>query len=77
MDITKYEIELTRHALIRADEREIEPFMYLATIKGGRIERTGKNAIKFSKEYKNLEVICIGEIFPGWIKILTIERIKK
>ena len=74
MDITKYEIEIKRHAFIRAMERQITPDMVEATIKGGKIKQFGKNNIKFTKKYKKFTVICVGEIIGDKIKILTIEK---
>ena len=49
MDISQYEIELKRHAFIRAMERGITPDMIEATIKGGTVKRFGKNNMKFIK----------------------------
>ena len=74
MDITKYEIEIKRHAFIRALEREITPDMIEATLKGGKIKRFGKNNVKFIKKYKKFTVICVDEIVGDKIKIITIER---
>ena len=74
MDITKYEIEIRRHAFIRALEREITPDMIEATLKGGKIKRFGKNNVKFIKKYKKFTVICVDEIVGDKIKIITIER---
>lgn len=73
MEISSFDIEIKRHALIRAMERNITPDMVEATLRGGKIERFGKNYLRFSKEYKRLTVICIGEIAGMHIKIITIE----
>ena len=73
MDITQYEIEVKRHALIRAMERKVTPDMVEATLKGGKIEQFGNDNVKFSKKYKNFEVVCIGQIIGIKIKIFTIE----
>ncbi len=73
MDITQYEIEVKRHAFIRAMQRGVTPDMIEATLKGGRIERFGKNNIKFIKEYKRFTVICVDQIIGTKIKIVTIE----
>lgn len=73
MDRTKYEIELQRHAFIRAMQRGVTPDMIEATLKGGKIQSFGKNNLKFQMEYKNLTVICVGEIVGVKIKIMTIE----
>jgi len=47
--------------------------MVEATIKCGKIERFGKNYIRFSKQYKRFTVICIGEVAGTRLKIITIE----
>lgn len=73
MDIAQYEIEIKRHAFIRAMQRGVTPGMIEATLKGGRIKRFGKNNVKFSKEYKKFTVICVDEIIGSKIKIVTIE----
>ena len=51
MDITQYEFEIKRHALIRAMQRGVTPDMVEATLKGGKIVRFGKNNLKFYKKY--------------------------
>jgi hypothetical protein len=76
MDITRFEIELTRHALMRADERGITPDLYMAVLKGGSVKRSGKHIVRFSKDYKKFRIICIGTVFPGRIDIITIECAK-
>ena len=74
MNITQYEIEIKRHAFIRAMERGITPDMIEATIKGGTVKRFGKNNVKFIKKYKHFHVICVDEIIGHRIKIVTIEK---
>ena len=73
MDITQYEFEVKRHAFLQAFKRQVTPDMIEATLKGGKITRHGKNYVKFIKEYKRFEVICVGEIIGTRIKIITIE----
>jgi len=73
MDITQYDFEIKRHAFIRAMQRKVTPDMIEATLKGGKIERFGKNNLRFVKDYKNFKVICIGEMIGTKIKIITIE----
>jgi len=68
-----YELEISRHAFIRAMEREVMPHMIEATLLGGKLKRFGKHGIKLSKRYKRFEVICIGEIKGQVLKIITIE----
>ena len=73
MDITQYDFEIRRHAFIRALERKITTDMIEATLKGGKIERFGKNNLRFYKKYKNFTVVCIDQIIGTKIKIVTIE----
>jgi hypothetical protein len=74
MNISQYEIEIKRHAFIRAMERGITPDMIEATIKGGTVKRFGKNNVKFIKKYKYFQVICVDEIIGHRMKIVTIEK---
>jgi len=74
MNISQCEIDIKRHAFIRAMERGITPDMIEATIKGGKVKKFGKNNVKFSKKYKHCTVICIDEIIGQRIKIVTIEK---
>ncbi len=74
MDISQYEIVIRRHALIRAMQRGITPDMIEATIKGGTLQRFGKNNVKFIKKYKHCTVICVDEIIGTRIKIITITK---
>jgi hypothetical protein len=74
MNISHYEIEIKRHAFIRAMERGITPDMIEATIKGGTVKRFGKNNVKFSKKYKHFTVLCIDEIIGHRKKNVTIEK---
>ncbi len=73
MEIKQYEIEIKRHAFIRALQRGVSPDMIEATLKGGKIIRFGKNNIKFFKKYRKFIVICVGQITSTKIKIVTIE----
>ena len=73
MDIINYEIEIKRHAFIRAMERGVTPDMIEATLRGGKVKRFGKHNLKFYKKYKRFTVICVGQIEGMKIKILTIE----
>lgn len=74
MDIHRYDIQISRHALLRALERHITPDMVEASIKGGKIQRFGKHGAKLIKPYKDFTVICVGEIKGLAIKIMTIEK---
>ena len=69
VDRTKYDIEIKRHVFVRAMQRKIHPDLIENTIMNGRIERFGKNNVKFVSK----SVICVGEISGLKLKILTIE----
>jgi len=73
MDITQYDLEIKRHAFIRAMERNVTPDMIEATLKGGKLERFGKHNVRFIKDYKRFRVICVGQLIGTKIKIFTIE----
>ena len=72
MDIHRFTIVITRHTIIRAMERGVTPDMIEATIRGGIIERIGKNNFRFIKQYKRKTVICIDEIRDTTIVIATV-----
>lgn len=76
ISLRHYEVEIRRHALVRAMQRGIGPEMVEATILGGKIKRFGKSNIKFIKRYKRFSVICIAEVTGLRIKVLTIETKK-
>lgn len=69
MDRTKFDIEIKHHTFVRAIQRGIDPDLIEKTIINGKIERFGKNYMKFVSK----SVICIGEISGLKIKIITIE----
>jgi hypothetical protein len=70
----KWEIEIKKHAFIRAKQRKIRGWMIYTTIKGGRIQRFGKDGIKFIMKYKKGELVCVGRMQnSNKINILTIE----
>jgi hypothetical protein len=72
MDITQYEFNIKRHALIRAMERGVTPDMVEATLKGGAVTRFGRRNIRFEKRYRRFTVICVDEVCGNMIKIVTI-----
>ncbi|MBT4824653.1 DUF4258 domain-containing protein [Candidatus Woesearchaeota archaeon] len=72
MNISHYDIEIKRHALIRAMQRGITPDIIEATIRGGKIKKHGKNYVRFYQKYKRGTIVCIGELKGTKIKILTI-----
>jgi hypothetical protein len=74
MDIRGYDIVIKRHALMRAMERGITPDMIDAAIRSGRVERFGKSNVRFVKEYKDFDVVCVDEMIGRRIKIVTITR---
>ena len=74
MNIRDYEIEIRRHAFIRAMQKGIHPDMIESTIKLGKIEKHGKNNVKFVKKFKKFTVVCVDEIVRNKIKIVTIGK---
>jgi hypothetical protein len=72
-NLREYDVKITHHAFIRAMQRGVDPDMVEATVRGGKIERFGKNYVKFSKPYKRCLVVCVGEIVGIKITIITIE----
>lgn len=69
MDRYKYEIEIKRHAFIRAMQRNIDPDLIENTIMTGKLKQYGKNYVKFVSR----SIICVGEITDLKIKIFTVE----
>jgi hypothetical protein len=74
MDIRGYVVIIKRHAFVRAMERGITPDMIDAAIRSGRIERFGKRNVRFVKEYKDFDVVCVDEMIGSRIKIVTVTR---
>ena len=72
VDISKFEFEIKHHVFKRAMQRGIHPDRIEDTLKKGKIERFGKNYIKFVTR----SLVCVGEISGLKIKIMTIERRK-
>lgn len=69
------QILITVHAVKRAREREIAyPDHVYKVLKNGKVERFGKNNIKFISKSKKGSIICIGEDLGQVIIIKTIER---
>ncbi len=69
VDRTKYDIEIKHHVFVRAMQRKIHPDFIENTIKNGKIERFGKNYVKFISK----SIICVGELSGLKLKIITIE----
>ncbi|MBI4149511.1 hypothetical protein HY491_03615 [Candidatus Woesearchaeota archaeon] len=69
------QIFITTHAVKRAREREIAyPDHVLTVLKTGKVERFGKQGIKFISKSKKNAIICVGEDIGHAIIIKTIER---
>ena len=73
MDVTGLEIELKRHAVIRAIQRGVSPGMIEATIKGGKIFCHGRNRLKFTRQYKKSRITCVDHVKGDRVVIVTIE----
>ena len=76
LEIRGQPVYVTTHAIIRAREREISyPDQIYRVIKTGKVERFGKNGIKFiGKRSKKGCIICVGEDLGENIIIKTVER---
>lgn len=71
--LRRYDIELTRHSFVRANQRHIDLDKIYATVRGGKIKRIGKHYMKFTKRYKRFELICVGQITCEGVRIFTVE----
>lgn len=69
-----YRIELSRHASIRARQRNISTDLIYWTIKTGKITRFGKNHLKFIKRYKKFIIKCVGGVIGDKILIVTVTK---
>ena len=74
MDISKYDVEIKRHAFLRALERGIDPDMIEQTLLRGKMEKFGKHGVKFINKGAKRTIICVGEILGTRIRIFTIEE---
>ncbi len=74
MDISKYEVEIKRHAFIQAVKRGIDPDMIENTLRKGRTERFGKHGIKFVNKGSKRTIICVGQIVGITITVFTVEE---
>ncbi len=72
MDISKYDLEIKHHVFIQALRRGIHPDFIEDTLAKGKMERFGKNGVKFIARGSKRTVICVGEIVGMKIKIFTI-----
>ena len=74
MDISKHDVEIKRHAFLRALERGIDPDMIEQTLLRGKMEKFGKHGVKFINKGAKRTIICVGEILGTRIRIFTIEE---
>jgi len=74
MDISKYEIEIKHHALIRATKRGIHPDSIEDALLKGSVKRYGKHGVKFVNKGSKRTIVCVGQIIGMKIKIFTIEE---
>ena len=74
MDISRHEVEIKRHALIRAMARGIHLDIIEDTLQKGKVESYGKHGVKFVSKGSKRTVICVGQIVGTKITIFTIEE---
>jgi len=74
MDLSQLEIRLSRHAFMRANERDIDLAEINKCIKTGKTVKTGKNLLKFIKKYDNYRIICLCEIRTDCVWVITVMR---
>ncbi len=65
-----HDVVMTKHAYLQAIKRDIHPEQIVYAIRHGRVERFGKNYMK----YQTKEMCCVGEIVGLEIRILTVTR---
>lgn len=73
MDRTRYDIDVKRHVFIRATQRGVTPDRIEEVLMSGRLERIGNDRVRFVKEGKKRDIICVGEVRGLRIVIFTIE----
>jgi len=72
MDISRYEVEITRHALQQARHRGIDPQLIQYVLRQGTVEQFGKHGIKFICTGAKRTIICVGHCIGTRIRIFTI-----
>lgn len=77
MDLSRFTVEIKRHAFIRALEHGIHPDHIEDVIKHGKMDRYGKNGIQFRKKGQKRTIICVGDLKGTAITIFTIEEASK
>ena len=73
MDLSKYEVEIKRHAFIQASKRGIHPDLIEDALHKGKVEHYGKHGIKIVCKGRKRTIICVGQIIGTKLKIFTIE----
>ena len=73
VDISRFNIEITRHAFMQAMKRGIHPDLIEDTLTKGKVEIYGKHGIKFISKGRRT-IICVGECVGTQIKIFTVEE---
>lgn len=74
MDIFQMEIDLSRHALDRANERDVDISLIKNCVRCGKMEVIGKDYLRFTKKFKKRTIICIAQIKKEHITIITVEE---
>lgn len=74
MDLSNYDVEIRHHVFIQAMKRGIHPDFIEDTLTKGKMERFGKNGVKFISEGSKRTIICVGEMIGTKIRIFTIEE---
>jgi hypothetical protein len=73
MDISQYDIIITKHAMLRAQERGIDEDRLERIILTSERTEFGKHYSKWVKRYKYTEITLVGCIENNVVKILTVE----
>ena len=69
------QIIITVHAVKRARQRNIAfPDQVYNALQTGKVQRMGKQGIKFIKKSREGSILCIGEDIGNYIIIKTVER---
>ncbi len=74
MDLSNYDVEIKHHVFIQAMKRGIHPDFIEDTLIKGKMERFGKNGVKFISQGSKRTIICVGEMVGTKIRIFTIEE---
>jgi len=74
MDIFQLDIRLSKHALERAAERDVDLEEVYWCIRTGKKVFSGKNILKFVKEYEDSRIECLCEVRIDCIFVITVTR---